>query len=469
METPEVHNWFGNITSAPKVVVEPRDVQELIAIMQNAAAYPSPVRAVGSNHSTTPCGVADDGTMVVMRHMNRIVNIGPDSVTAEAGALYIDVAQELQKHGLQFHVNTEIGSLSLGSGACCGTKDASMPGEFGQVCSHAIAMKMVTPSGEIVEVTEAQPELLQAMRSSYGLFGIVYEVTFRVKPLRSMAVRHKTYRLKAFERELPGLKARGDSIMMYINPFIDKITVEFRRYRDDQDPRRASSWQWQLRNYGWGMLGPYVSYLATRYIPWKGLRYLVIDRFHQFINFLLVLVMRGKNTLPLGQMIRYPEKSTNSRYIFSIWAFPEQDYLRSLRDYFTFCWDYYRRTGYRVDLPHVGYRIQQDTGSLFSYSFNNPVMTFDPVSTGNPGWEEFLVAYNDFCSQHGGSPLFNQTGWLTREQIEKAFGERLQRFEAYRKRFDPGDRLLNEYFRKLLTAPAEAPIVRSSATSSGTL
>jgi hypothetical protein len=69
------------------------------------------------------------------------------------------------------------------------------------------------------------------MRSSYGLFGIVYEVTFRVKPLRSMAVRHKAYRLKAFDRELPGLKARGDSMMMYIYPFINKITVEVRRYR----------------------------------------------------------------------------------------------------------------------------------------------------------------------------------------------------------------------------------------------
>jgi FAD/FMN-containing dehydrogenase len=280
VEKQAVHNWFGNITSFPQVVVEPRNVQDLIMIMKDTAAYPSPVRAVGSNHSTTACGVADDGTLVVMRQMNRILSIGPDTVTAEAGALYMDVAKVLLRRNLQFYVNTEIGSLSMGSAACCGTKDASMPGEFGQVCSYAIAMKMVTPSGEVVEVTEEQPEFLQAMRSSYGLFGVVYEVTFRVKPLRSMAVHHRTYRLDTFERELPALKARVESIMMYINPFINKITVEFRRDRDDQDPRQASSWQWRLRNYAWGTLGPYVSYLATTYIPVKGLRYLVIDRFH---------------------------------------------------------------------------------------------------------------------------------------------------------------------------------------------
>jgi FAD/FMN-containing dehydrogenase len=180
-----------------------------------------------------------DSELFVIRHERTSAHQHYD--IAEAGALYIDAAQALQKHGLQFHVNTEIGSLSMGSGACCGTKDASMPGEFGQVCSYAIAMKMVTPAGVVVEVTEEQPEVLQAMRSSYGLFGIMYEVTFRVKPLQPMAVHHKTYRLNAVERELPGLQARGDSIMMYIHLFSDKMAVEFRRYRDDQDPPKGGN------------------------------------------------------------------------------------------------------------------------------------------------------------------------------------------------------------------------------------
>src|SRR3712207_6506307 len=139
----EVRNWFGSIVSFPSVVTEPDNVQDIVAIVQDEERYPSPVRAVGSNHSTTPCGVADDGTVVVMRKMDRILNIGPDTVTAEAGALYIDVARELRKHNLQFYVNVEIGNLTIGSAACGGTKDASMPGEFGQACSYACGIKMV--------------------------------------------------------------------------------------------------------------------------------------------------------------------------------------------------------------------------------------------------------------------------------------------------------------------------------------
>jgi FAD/FMN-containing dehydrogenase len=55
MGKPAVHNWFGDIASSPTVVVEPRNLQELSAIMRDSESYPSPVRAVGSNHSTTPC------------------------------------------------------------------------------------------------------------------------------------------------------------------------------------------------------------------------------------------------------------------------------------------------------------------------------------------------------------------------------------------------------------------------------
>jgi hypothetical protein len=45
--------------------------------------------------------------------------------------------------------------------------------------------------------------------------GIFYEATFRVKPLRSMSVHHETYNLDEFDEQLPALKAKGESMMIY--------------------------------------------------------------------------------------------------------------------------------------------------------------------------------------------------------------------------------------------------------------
>ena len=225
---PEVKNWFGDLVSHPQVIVDVHSVDDIIAVLNDPGQYPSPVRAVGSNHSTAACGTADGGTLIRMK-MNRILNVGTDTVTVEAGAIYLDIAEELEKHKLQFYVNTEIGNLSAGSAACAGTKDASFAGEFGQVGSYVTALKMVLPSGEIIEITEAQPESMQKVRASYGLFGIIFEVTFRVRPIVPMHVHHKTFNLKDFLATLPELKRLGYSIMYYIFVFDDRITVELQK------------------------------------------------------------------------------------------------------------------------------------------------------------------------------------------------------------------------------------------------
>lgn len=450
----EVRNWFGDIVSSPRVVVEVETVDEIVAIVKDRERYPSPVRAVGSNHSTTACGTADGGTLIVMRKMDRILEIRENSVTAQAGALYIDVNQRLQKYSLQFHVNTEIGNLTMGAAAVVGTKDSSMPGEFGQVASYVTAIKMVTPTGDLIEVSEDDPELLQATRSSYGLFGIVYEVTFKVRPLAALRLHHEKFTLDEFSRQFPALKARGESMMMYMNPFLDVIMVEFRQYHDIPPGRRLTSWQWKIRDYVWGRMAPFYSYLVTRYVPFAGLRGLLINTYDVLVFRSTVRLIRGENTLPQGQQIRYPSPSTRSRYNFGFWAFPEATYLDGLRRYFDFSKEYYHRTGYRIDLLSVGYCINADQNSLFSYSFGGNMITFDPVSTGGPGWEEFMLAYNTLSSDLGGVPLFNQTNRLTPAQVRRAFGDRLEQFERYRKRFDPTNRLLNNYFQELLGQPS---------------
>ena len=98
----------------------------------------------------------------------------------------------------------------------------------------------------------------------------------------------------------------------------------------------------------------------------------------------------------------------------------------------------------------VGYRISEDRQSLLSYSYPGPVMTLDPVSTAKPGWDAFLDAYNQFCSDRGGFPLLNQTARLTRPIVVKAFGDRLEIIAETRRHYDPAGRLLSNYFRELL-------------------
>ncbi len=445
-----VTNWFGNIVSHPAVIVDANSVDDIIAVLKDSVTYPSPVRAVGSNHSTAPCGVADGGTLIRMK-MNRILNIGQDSLTVQAGAVHLNMANALKAKNLQFYVNTEIGSLSAGSASCAGTKDASFAGEYGQVGSYVIGVKMVLPSGDLLEVTEdGQPELMQKVRSSYGLFGIIYEVTYKIRTLLPMHVHHTTYTLQDFISALPDLKALDYSMMFYIFPFDGKITVEFRKYNPGAsgEPNHAA---WALRNHIWGTSGPKFGHDIEQNISIPSIRYGIIDAFNAAWRLQLESIVSSDYTIPPDQIIQYPPVSDDSRYTFSLFAFPEDEYPTAITDFFKFCNDYYAQKGYRSNLLYVGYRIAQDQKALLSYSYDGTVMTIDPVSTANPGWFDYLDAYNKFCVERNGKPLPNQTPGLDANIVQNAYGERLKVLADARREYDPQGRLLNAYFRELLS------------------
>ena len=81
-------------------------------------------------------------------HLTRVLRIdhGAGTITAEAGLQYIDAATALRKENLQFMLNIEIGNMTLGSAACCHTKDALDGIEFGQVGSYVTRVKWVEPA-----------------------------------------------------------------------------------------------------------------------------------------------------------------------------------------------------------------------------------------------------------------------------------------------------------------------------------
>jgi FAD/FMN-containing dehydrogenase len=77
------------------------------------------------------------------------------------------------------------------------------------------------------------------------------------------------------------------------------------------------------------------------------------------------------------------------------------------------------------------------------------MMTLDPVSTGDAGWEAFLDAYNEFSIQSKGVPLFNQSPQLTPAQAKRALGPEMKAFQEIRRTYDPTNRMYTDFFREL--------------------
>lgn len=457
------YNWLGNIKCFEAGPQTPRTEAEVIAILRDHERYPSPVRPLGSRHSMTACMAAKRdgrwGTAVDMKQFTRLrsgktLEVDPASRTAvvPAGRIFMDVARELRdRHNLTFNVITELGTLTIGAGACGATKDSSTTGaeHSGQICSGVIGMRLITPDGEARELKRGEDREFEALCSSYGLFGIVTEVTFQLVPHVPVSLRHEEIRLEDFERRTEELLAGSNALFLYLFPFDDppRIVAEVRS--PAPDGRAAGGfWLW-LRNVFW-LHGLHWAVRIARRLPRAfGMALSAL------LRFFLVRLLDVKAASPVSQIVDFRDRSP--RFTFSMWAFQKRPaagrptFPEILSEYFALCRGTGLAGGFHSYLPHVCYHIGADRSSLLSYSYDGDVWTLDPIASGEePGWSAFLEEFNERASARGGKPLFNQTPQLTRSQVEEAFGERLEAFEEIRRAFDPGGRMLNDYFASLL-------------------
>src|SRR4051794_36286642 len=119
-------NWNSAFFSYPAVVVDPRDVDELVEVVKDREKYPSPVRVAGHRHSMTPC-FTTTGTQLLMRHFNDIrVDLDAETVTVGANVTMMQMRDAVNRYGMQTEVTPEIGNATAGSVACSGTKDSSL-------------------------------------------------------------------------------------------------------------------------------------------------------------------------------------------------------------------------------------------------------------------------------------------------------------------------------------------------------
>ena len=446
-------NYDGSITMTPQRVVRPTSVEDIQEALRDDAGYPGPVRAMGSCHSLTPC-FATDGTIIDMRSMDRVlqINAADGTLTAQAGLQIVHAADALRDQGLQFFTNIEIGNMTLGAAATNHSKDALDGAEFGQFSSYAIHIKWVTPAGELAEVGESNPELLRKVRSSYGLCGVVYEVTFRVKPIE---VLHFSYSPRPVEEltneEVNDVLDNSEGVVCWT---VGRTAV-FQQRQRVEDRRIVASLAGAVRRRLWNHSGAHAAHFIDQLISDDRLRAHVQDHAMDAANTLYATLrlFGGITLVAPDKTIDYSETRQSARYAFTFWTFPREKWLETLRAYLDFADEHHRRTGFRCNMPLGSYFIRKDRGSLLSYTHDGEMFSIDPIHapTDNIAWFEFLKRFNQFAFERQGVPLLNQSPFVERKHVQAAYGDRWTEFSSWVRAQDPNGRMLNSFFAGLLS------------------
>ena len=228
------------VSTGPATTVEVSTPTEIHTVLMDPRRYPSPVRPVGSGSSTTRCVTANGGTQLDLLTMNRVLKIERDRVTVQPGISLTELADILSDEGLELIGGFDVANRTVGGAVAAAGLEASMAGDVGQFASHVLQLKVLSPNGKKFVVSEKTKSLLALMRLSYGLLGVIYEVTLRVRPVQGFAVQTAKVSFKDFGKLGPKLLSATAGVKLYLLPFRDRIYLELRRPAADADPGASS-------------------------------------------------------------------------------------------------------------------------------------------------------------------------------------------------------------------------------------
>ena len=184
----------GIVQSAPDCVVYPVNECEVIDIIKLANQFNVVVIPFGGGSNIAGCLEAknNDTRMVVslnMSRLNKVTSLDKKSRIAkiQAGAMGPELEEQLNHDGYSLgHFPDSFQFSSVGGWVA--TRSAGMQSDrYGKIEDMVISLRMVTPEGMIV--TRDVPRCSNGIDMNHicigseGIFGVITEVTMRVKPL----------------------------------------------------------------------------------------------------------------------------------------------------------------------------------------------------------------------------------------------------------------------------------------------
>jgi FAD/FMN-containing dehydrogenase len=176
-------NWSGSLKFTPKYLLEPDNESELIEIVQRANADGRKIKLAAAGHSSSPL-VETSETLLHLGNFTGITRHEKEqqAVTFRTGITLHEANKQLKDIGQSLFNLGDVDVQTLAGAISTGTHGTGK--KLQNLSSMLSAVRMVDFNGDIKVFSEQQqPEIMKAMRTSLGAFGIFTEITVKTLPL----------------------------------------------------------------------------------------------------------------------------------------------------------------------------------------------------------------------------------------------------------------------------------------------
>ncbi len=142
----------------PRAIVQPRNVDDLVATIRFAGEHRIPITARGGGTSRTGNELGFGIVVDFSKYLNQVIEFDANEklVRVQPGIVLADLNAYLKPHGLYFPIDPSTKDSATLGGMIANNSSGPHAVKYGTTRNHVKALKLVLTSGEILE-TERQP------------------------------------------------------------------------------------------------------------------------------------------------------------------------------------------------------------------------------------------------------------------------------------------------------------------------
>ncbi len=415
-------NWAGDQVCAPQRIARPATEDELAEVVRGAER----IRVAGSGHSFTDVACTD-GVLVDLSRMDRVLDQDGELVTVQAGISLHELGEQLAARGLAMENQGDIDRQTLAGALATATHGTGA--RFGNLSSRVTAVRLVTASGEIVNVEEGD-ELLAA-RVSLGCLGAISSVTLRCVPAFILRRLDEPRPLADTLDRFDELAGSNDHFEFFAFPYSDLAIVR-RSERGDFPPEPPGRAERLLQDLVLENVVPDLVFRVGRRVP-------------------ALIPWLGRN---IARLVRDSTRTDRSHRVYASrrdvrftemeYAVPREHGVEAARRVLALV----ERRRLRVGFP-IEVRVVAGDDALLSTAHDRDTVYVAVHQYRGMEFESYFRAVERIMDDYGGRPHWGKRHYQLAATLQPRYPA-WERFQAVRARLDPEGKFGNDYCERVL-------------------
>jgi FAD-linked oxidoreductase len=434
----EWKNWSGWVKSNPTEIARPDSEDDLRQVLAGSAG---PLRVVGTGHSFTALA-ATQGTLVDLSKITGLVSVSDDKTqaTIRAGTPIHQLGQELFAAGAALINQGDIDQQTIAGAVSTGTHGTGT--DLGAFPSMVTGLRLVTPSGEIIEATRnTNPEVFEAGRLSLGALGVLSQLTLAVRPAYKLKEKGWTMPGRECLNVLDAYKSMTRHFEFFWFPYADDVICKSLEETDEEalplrrggQSSRARAEENQVRRmFDLSARMPFLSAPITRFMTRQA----------------------GKGSMErhakAGAQVRWSHEAfpspRNIKFNEMEWALPAEAGADVLREIVA----YVRQKSVRVAFPIEFRYVAADDVWLSPFNGRDSVTVAVHQYHKQP-YQEFFDHCELIFRAYEGRPHWGKLHRAAAPDFAEWYGD-WDKFQKVRRQCDPEGRILNDHLSTIFGA-----------------